>query len=97
MDGGCLFFFFFQFFEKKYLTYIIMHMCFSRRVVFAMFVYPHASLSNTTTHLGQVTCDYYFFATLLHSFKNLKPKLWSMVKEPKLVKNLALRSNKSKY
>lgn len=74
-----------------------MHMCFLSREVFAMFVYPHASLSYITTHLGQVRSDYYFFMTLLHSFKNLKPKLWSMVKEPKLVTNSILRSNKSKY
>ncbi len=95
MDGGCLLLFFFQFFEKQYSTYVVMHMC--RRAVFAMFVYPHASLSYTTTHLGQATCDYYLFETLLHSFKNLKPKLWSMVKEPKLVTNSIIRSNKSKY
>jgi hypothetical protein len=66
MDGGYLFFFF-QFFEKQYSTYMVMHMCLFRRAIFAMFVYPHAALSyTTTTHLGQVTCDYYYFATLLH-------------------------------
>ncbi len=74
-----------------------MHMCLFRRAVFAMFVYSHASLSYTTTHLGKVTCEYYFFVTLLHSFKHLKPKLWSTVKEPKLATNSVLGSNKSKY
>lgn len=58
-----------------------MHMCFFRRVVFAMFVYPHASLSyTTTTHLGQVTCDHYFFTTLftlIQKFKNLNYGQWS--------------------
>jgi hypothetical protein len=75
LNGRRLSFFFFQFFEKQYSTYIVMHMCFFRRADFAMFEYPHASLSYTTTHLGQVTCEYYFFVTLLHSFKYLKPKL----------------------
>ncbi len=44
-----------------------MHMCFLRREVFAMFVYPHASLSYTTTHLGQVTSDLLFHDSYTHS------------------------------